>query len=157
MISPYSAKVASLVILRSSTGPRSQTKPTIHMWSCLAVALDFNRYKQFLTRCIGQWILVNDKFCLLRVPCPLLSSEPLTCISIYHKMTSSTSESSSTKAKAKPAKKEKIFHPQSRKAGQLARTQLRQSKLAGQASKRSKKHSSKGRSSYSSSVLSSIA
>ncbi|ETW78962.1 hypothetical protein HETIRDRAFT_460001 [Heterobasidion irregulare TC 32-1] len=58
-------------------------------------------------------------------------------------MTSSTSESSSTKAKAKPAKKEKIFHPQSRKAGQLARTQLRQSKLAGQASKRSKKHSSK--------------
>ncbi|THH14631.1 hypothetical protein EW146_g5723 [Bondarzewia mesenterica] len=44
--------------------------------------------------------------------------------------------------KEKKAKKEKIFHPESRKAGQLARTQIRKSKLAGQASKRAKKHSS---------------
>jgi hypothetical protein len=45
----------------------------------------------------------------------------------------------------KAAKKEKIFHPESRKAGQLARKQLRKSKLAGQASKRGKLHSSKGK------------
>ena len=52
-----------------------------------------------------------------------------------------------TKKPQKAAKKEKIFHPESRKAGQLARKQLRKSKLAGQASKRGKLHSSKGKSS----------
>ncbi|OSD05525.1 hypothetical protein PYCCODRAFT_1443362 [Trametes coccinea BRFM310] len=36
-------------------------------------------------------------------------------------------------------KKEKVFHPNSRKAGQLVRTQLRKSKLAEQAKERSKK------------------
>jgi translation machinery-associated protein 16 len=50
-----------------------------------------------------------------------------------------------TKKPQKVAKKEKIFHPESRKAGQLARKQLRKSKLAGQASKRGKLHSSKGK------------
>ena len=45
---------------------------------------------------------------------------------------------------ASKEKKEKIFHPNSRKAGQLTRTQLRKNKLADQASKRSKKHASKG-------------
>ena len=45
----------------------------------------------------------------------------------------------------KATKKEKLFHPESRKAGQLARKQLRKSKLAGQASKRTKLHSSKGK------------
>jgi hypothetical protein len=50
-----------------------------------------------------------------------------------------------TKKPQKAAKREKIFHPESRKAGQLARKQLRKSKLAGQASKRGKLHSSKGK------------
>jgi hypothetical protein len=50
-----------------------------------------------------------------------------------------------TKKPQKAAKKEKVFHPESRKAGQLARKQLRKSKLAGQASKRVKLHSSKGK------------
>jgi len=44
----------------------------------------------------------------------------------------------------KVAKREKVFHPESRKAEQLARKQLRKSKLAGQASKRAKLHSAKG-------------
>ncbi|KAI0272771.1 hypothetical protein BC834DRAFT_949284 [Gloeopeniophorella convolvens] len=48
-----------------------------------------------------------------------------------------------TKKSPKGTKKEKIFHPDSRKAGQLARKQLRKSKLAGQASKRAKLHSAK--------------
>ncbi|KAH9975653.1 hypothetical protein BJV74DRAFT_177985 [Russula compacta] len=48
-----------------------------------------------------------------------------------------------TKKPSKGAKKEKIFHPESRKAEQLARKQLRKSKLAGQASKRTKLHSTK--------------
>ncbi|KIK38296.1 hypothetical protein CY34DRAFT_809512 [Suillus luteus UH-Slu-Lm8-n1] len=39
------------------------------------------------------------------------------------------------------AKKEKVFHPDSRKAGQLNRVQLRKAKLADAASKRTKKHS----------------
>jgi translation machinery-associated protein 16 len=43
--------------------------------------------------------------------------------------------------KPKP-QKEKIFHPESRKAGQLARTQLRKSKLAEASLKRHKKFSS---------------
>ncbi|KAI0051027.1 hypothetical protein FA95DRAFT_1570257 [Auriscalpium vulgare] len=46
-------------------------------------------------------------------------------------------------SKETKGKKEKIFHPGSRKAGQLNRTQVRKSKLAGQAAKRSQKHSSK--------------
>jgi len=47
----------------------------------------------------------------------------------------------------KNAKKEKIFHPESRKAEQLGRKQLRKSKLGEQASKRAKLHSAKGKSS----------
>ncbi|KAF8273169.1 hypothetical protein EI94DRAFT_1776545 [Lactarius quietus] len=43
----------------------------------------------------------------------------------------------------KSAKKEKVFHPESRKAGQLARKQLRKSKLAGHATKRAKLHTVK--------------
>ncbi|KAM5533839.1 hypothetical protein V8D89_012502 [Ganoderma adspersum] len=39
-------------------------------------------------------------------------------------------------------KKEKVFHPQSRKAGQLVRTQLRKSKLVDQAKERNKKQGS---------------
>ena len=50
-----------------------------------------------------------------------------------------------TKKPHKAAKKEKVFHPESRKAGQLARKQIRKSKLAGQASNRAKLHSSKGK------------
>jgi translation machinery-associated protein 16 len=52
-----------------------------------------------------------------------------------------------TKKPQKATKREKLFHPESRKAGQVARKQLRKSKLAGQASKRVKLHSSKGKSS----------
>jgi hypothetical protein len=44
------------------------------------------------------------------------------------------------------AKDKKIFHPDSRKASQLTRKQLRNTKLAGQASKRAKLHSAKGKS-----------
>jgi hypothetical protein len=50
-----------------------------------------------------------------------------------------------TKKSPKVAKKEKIFHPESRKAEQLARKQLRKTKLAGQASKRAKLHSVRGK------------
>ncbi|KZP16595.1 hypothetical protein FIBSPDRAFT_748459 [Athelia psychrophila] len=42
-------------------------------------------------------------------------------------------------SKAKKPKKEKIFHPESRKAGQLARTQLRKSKVTAANSKRHKR------------------
>jgi hypothetical protein len=49
--------------------------------------------------------------------------------------------------KPKP-QKEKIFHPESRKAGQLARTQLRKSKLTEASSKRHKKFSSQSMSEY---------
>ena len=52
-----------------------------------------------------------------------------------------------TKKPQKSAKKEKIFHPESRKAGQLGRKQVRKSKLAQQASNRAKLHSAKGKSS----------
>jgi translation machinery-associated protein 16 len=52
-----------------------------------------------------------------------------------------------TKKPQKNAKKEKIFHPESRKAEQLARKQLRKSKLTEHASKRAKLHSIKGKSS----------
>ncbi|KDQ61442.1 hypothetical protein JAAARDRAFT_123877 [Jaapia argillacea MUCL 33604] len=49
----------------------------------------------------------------------------------------------SPKAPAKPKeKKEKVFHPQSRKAGQLSRTQLRKTKLSEASTKRARKHSS---------------
>jgi translation machinery-associated protein 16 len=50
-----------------------------------------------------------------------------------------------TEKPKKAAKKEKIFHPESRKAEQLARKQLRKSKLTGQASMRKKLHSAKGK------------
>ncbi|KAF8518044.1 hypothetical protein BU17DRAFT_76307 [Hysterangium stoloniferum] len=51
-----------------------------------------------------------------------------------------------TVAKAKATtkeKKEKLFHPQSRKAGQLERSQLRKAKLATAATKKGKKESAK--------------
>jgi translation machinery-associated protein 16 len=41
-------------------------------------------------------------------------------------------------------KKEKVYHPESRKAGQLARNSLRKGKLGNLASKRGKKHNSLG-------------
>ncbi|KAI8996587.1 hypothetical protein BD414DRAFT_434549, partial [Trametes punicea] len=44
-----------------------------------------------------------------------------------------------TSGKKSGGKKEKVFHPNSRKAGQLVRTQLRKSKLADLAKERSKK------------------
>ncbi|KAH7106013.1 hypothetical protein BKA62DRAFT_612403 [Auriculariales sp. MPI-PUGE-AT-0066] len=49
-------------------------------------------------------------------------------------------DSSKPKKKKQPAKKEKIFHPESRKAGQLARTALRKHKLVDAATKRSRKN-----------------
>jgi len=45
---------------------------------------------------------------------------------------------------SKKQKKEKLFHPQSRKAGQLVRTHIRKSKLGDLARKRSHKQSSQG-------------
>ncbi|KAF8075006.1 hypothetical protein FPV67DRAFT_1559612 [Lyophyllum atratum] len=49
--------------------------------------------------------------------------------------------------KATPApKKEKLFHPSSRKAGQLARNALRKGKLGNLASKRGQKHNTLGKS-----------
>ncbi|KAG2056712.1 hypothetical protein BDR06DRAFT_952349 [Suillus hirtellus] len=48
--------------------------------------------------------------------------------------------SKTPKSTSRP-KKEKVFHPDSRKAGQLSRVQLRKAKLADAASKRTKKHS----------------
>jgi hypothetical protein len=56
-----------------------------------------------------------------------------------------------TKKSSKPTKKEKVFHPESRKAGQLARKQLRKSKLTGHAAKRAKLHSVKGKCGFSTS------
>jgi hypothetical protein len=44
--------------------------------------------------------------------------------------------------KSTKAKKEKVFHPQSRKAGQMERAQLRKSKLSEAAQKKSKQASS---------------
>lgn len=43
---------------------------------------------------------------------------------------------------AKAATKEKVFHPKSRKAGQVERAQLRKAKLEGAAGKRSKRNHS---------------
>lgn len=65
-----------------------------------------------------------------------------------HEWDSTDTDMAPTKTPPKGAKKEKIFHPESRKAGQLARKQLRKSKLAGQASKRTKLHSTKGKSKF---------
>ncbi|KAG2068748.1 hypothetical protein BDR04DRAFT_742814 [Suillus decipiens] len=48
--------------------------------------------------------------------------------------------SKTPKSTSRP-KKEKVFHPDSRKAGQLSRVQLRKAKLADAASKRTQKHS----------------
>ncbi|GLB41778.1 putative translation machinery-associated protein 16 [Lyophyllum shimeji] len=50
--------------------------------------------------------------------------------------------SQSAKASKAPQKKEKIFHPSSRKAAQLARTALRKGKLGNLASKRGQKNNS---------------
>lgn len=50
----------------------------------------------------------------------------------------------SQSAKSAKAKKEKVFHPESRKAQQLARNALRRDKRSNQSSKRSQKHDSRG-------------
>jgi translation machinery-associated protein 16 len=47
-------------------------------------------------------------------------------------------------AVASKLKKEKVFHPASRKAGQLARHALRKGKLGNLATKRNQKHHSLG-------------
>jgi hypothetical protein len=48
------------------------------------------------------------------------------------------------KTGSRPPKKEKVFHPDSRKASQLSRMQLRKAKVAEAASKRTKKQSIQG-------------
>jgi len=48
------------------------------------------------------------------------------------------------KTGSRPQKKEKVFHPDSRKASQLNRMQLRKAKVAEAASKRTKKQSVQG-------------
>lgn len=52
--------------------------------------------------------------------------------------------SKSAKATASKTKKEKVFHPASRKAEQLARKALRKGKLGDLSSKRSQKHDARG-------------
>lgn len=49
------------------------------------------------------------------------------------------------KAAAPTAKKEKIAHPQSRKAGQIARKSLRKGKMGNMVSTRHKKHNGMGK------------
>lgn len=53
---------------------------------------------------------------------------------------SKTGKSAATAAKKSSAKKEKVFHPQSRKADQLSRKSLRKDKMGGLATGRNKKH-----------------
>lgn len=53
---------------------------------------------------------------------------------------SKTGKSAATAAKKSSAKKEKVFHPQSRKADQLSRKSLRKEKMGGLATGRNKKH-----------------
>jgi translation machinery-associated protein 16 len=53
--------------------------------------------------------------------------------------------SQTAKSTASKVKKEKLFHPSSRKAGQLARKSLRNGKLGNQSSKRSQKHNAQGK------------
>lgn len=50
------------------------------------------------------------------------------------------SKSGKPAAAAPKAKKEKVFHPESRKAAQIARKALRKGKLGNLASKRGQKH-----------------
>ena len=50
----------------------------------------------------------------------------------------------SSRVKTAKPKKEKVFHPSSRKAGQLARNALRKGKLGNLSTKRSQKHDSLG-------------
>lgn len=67
----------------------------------------------------------------------------------HSRCTSSLSSMAPSKAanhKTGGGKKEKVFHPQSRKAGQLVRTQLRKGKLFDQAKERNKKLGSQGNS-----------
>jgi hypothetical protein len=60
---------------------------------------------------------------------------------------------SAKSAVASKVKKEKLFHPASRKAGQLARHALRKGKLGNLATKRNQKHHSLGVSLCQSSIL----
>ena len=57
---------------------------------------------------------------------------------------STTAKTNSATKPKKVVKKEKIFHPSSRKAGQLTRQAHRKSRLQNLASKRSQKHNSLG-------------
>jgi len=59
-------------------------------------------------------------------------------------MAPATATTIPSKPKPRPkVKEEKLFHPHSRKAGQLERKQLRKAKLTEQASKKAKKESAK--------------
>lgn len=60
---------------------------------------------------------------------------------------------SAKSAVASKGKKEKVFHPASRKAGQLARHALRKGKLGNLATKRNQKHHSLGVTLCQSSIL----
>jgi translation machinery-associated protein 16 len=50
-----------------------------------------------------------------------------------------------TVKKPAPGQKEKIFHPQSRKADQIARSNLRKEKMSAAAAKRSKRDAQQGK------------
>jgi hypothetical protein len=62
-----------------------------------------------------------------------------------HMAPAETSKNTASKPKQK---REKIFHPESRKAGQIARSQLRKSKLTEASSKRHRKFASQGMSGH---------
>lgn len=63
---------------------------------------------------------------------------------VTHTAMAPPTKASGSKAKSSGGKKEKVFHPQSRKAGQLVRTQLRKSKLVDLARERHKKQGTQG-------------
>lgn len=63
---------------------------------------------------------------------------------VSHSAMAPPTKASGSKAKSSGGKKEKVFHPQSRKAGQLVRTQLRKSKLVDLARERHKKQGTQG-------------
>ena len=111
--------------------------------SCLIVVLDVRVGK----RCMSQYPISNG-----RTDGPARVPHNFTLADRYRwrlvseqRKTPTGDDMAPTKKPQKNAKKEKIFHPESRKAEQLARKQLRKSKLAEQASNRAKLHSSKGK------------
>lgn len=75
------------------------------------------------------------------IPFAVAPSLPKTTMTVSVKNQKSSAVKKSTKGKQKA---EKVFHPESRKAGQMERKNLRKQKLTNQVSKRSKKQMAQG-------------